>query len=626
MRMPRDRKFRLALATALAVCLPLAVEAQAPGVSQTSPAMDDVTGAIPNQSPAPADASFLPPQSPAAQALPQDNPPASPLTSAPPPIPAAPVVKALQPATTTPASPITPPVNAQAAPPPIPPKPPLTGLPAAVKKALDAWPMPAGKGRQAAELWLEHKDIADYYAARDYAPLWIENNKPVAAVAPIKARLALANDDALNLSAIPQADFSGDAAAAEIAFSEEIVAYGRQASGVRLDPQEINPLIGAKPDVAAPGLILGAVAAADMDGGTVLQGFNPQQKPYAALRAKLIALRHQSDAVSDRTIPAGPVLRLGMSDPRVPLIRARFGLDVTQSDDDLIYDTQVAAAVADFQRANGLRPSGILTPRTQASLSGDEPKPDVGNDIIANMEIWRWMPRDLGQNRIDVNIPDYEVRVFHDDKVIQENKVVVGKPTTPTPVFSNTMKFAIINPYWNVPPSILRKEMLPHLARDPRYLQRMGFETYYFHGQLMVRQPPGEKNALGRIKFMFPNQYSVYLHDTPEKRLFASTKRAFSHGCVRVDQPLDFAQTVLGPKWPQDRIESLIGGKERYVFLPTPLPIHIEYFTAYVSDDDRLVLRNDVYGYEHKIEEALGLVAADATNRSVAAQFVPPRY
>ena len=159
--------------------------------------------------------------------------------------------------------------------------------------------MPTGKGRQTAELWLEHKDIADYYAARDYAPLWIENNKPVAADAPIKARLALASDDALNLSAIPQADFSGDAAAAEIAFSEEIVAYGRQASGVRLDPQDINPLIGAKPDVAAPGLILGAVAAADMDGGTVLQGFNPQQKPYAALREKLIALRHQTDTASD---------------------------------------------------------------------------------------------------------------------------------------------------------------------------------------------------------------------------------------------------------------------------------------------------------------------------------------
>ncbi len=624
--MPRDKKIGLALAATLAICLPFAVQAQATGAAQPPADADDVTGAIPPAN-IPVSSDALVPQAPAA---PPSASPAKPTPIA----PAAPV-SASQPKPVQPgqaqATPVKPsqPATTQALTPTVPAKPPLTGFAAVLKKALDTWPVPAGKGRQIAELRLEHKDIAAFYAGRDYAPLWIKNNRPIGAVAPVKARLGLAGDDALNLAAIPQADFSGDTdhlAAAEIAFSEEIVAYGRQASGVRLDPQDINPLIGAKPDVAAPSLILGTVAAANANGGTVLQSFNPPQKPYAALRAKLIALRHQNDAVSEGTIPQGPVLRLGMSDPRVPLIRARFGLDVTQGDDDQVYDTQVAAAVADFQRANGLRPSGVLTPRTQASLSGDEPRPDVENDIIANMEVWRWMPRDLGQNRIDVNIPDYEVRVFHDGKVVQENKVVVGKPTTPTPVFSNTMKFAIINPYWNVPPSILRKEMLPRLATDPTYFQRMGYETYYFHGQLMVRQPPGEKNALGRIKFMFPNQYAVYLHDTPERKLFAAAKRAFSHGCVRVDQPLDFAQTILGPKWPQERIESLIGGKEHYVFLPTPLPIHIEYFTAYVNDDDRLVLRNDVYGYEHKIEKALGLVATKTMNRSFTAQFIPARY
>lgn len=601
--MYRDCRFGFVFAAVLAVCLPFAVHAQAPDkappdrqpaqiiaapVSAKAPAVpDDVTGAIPAQeaTPLPDDApASLPPK----LSLPSDTPPAAKPAAA----------KAAQPNDSKSASP-----NG-------PEKPPLTGFAAAVKKALDAWPVPQGRGRQAAELWLEHKDIADYYAARDYAPLWVADAKPVAAVTPIKARLALAGDDGLNLADIPQADFSGDTdhlATAEITFSQEIVAYGRQASGVRIDPQDINPLIGAKPDVAEPGLILGAVAAAEMNGGDVLQSFNPQQKPYLALRAKLIALRRQNNPVSERAIPPGPSLKLGMTDPRVPLIRARLGLDVTQSDSDLIYDTQVATAVADFQKANGLRPSGVLTQRTQASLS-PQPKENIENDIIANMEAWRWMPRDLGRSRIDVNIPDFEVRVVLNGNLVLENKVVVGKPDTPTPVFSNTMKFLIVNPYWNVPPSILRKEMLPHLARDPYYLQRMGFETFYYHGRLMVRQPPGEKNALGRIKFMFPNQYSVYLHDTPQRRLFAETKRAFSHGCVRVDQPFDFAQTLLGPKWPEDRIKRLIGGKEHYVFLPTPLPIHIEYFTAYVGDDGRLILRGDVYGYEHRIEKALGLV------------------
>jgi L,D-transpeptidase YcbB len=602
--MYRDCRFGLVFAAGLAACLPFAVHAQAPdGVPpghqppqavatpvsvKAPPALGDVTGAIPAQEATPLpDDSSLPPK----LVLPNDMPPPAAVA------PASPAPKTSQPN------------GAAIAPPAAPPKP-LTGFAVNVKKALDSWPVPQGKGRQVAELWLEHKDIADYYAARDYAPLWVADGKPVAAVAPIKARLALAGDDALNLADIPQADFSGDddhLAAAEIAFSEEIVAYGRQASGSRIDPQDINPLIGAKPDVAEPGLILGAVAAAETNGDSVLQSFNPQQKPYLALRAKLIALRQRSAPVSQQAIPPGPSLKLGMTDPRVPLIRARLGLDVTQSDSDLIYDTQVATAIADFQKANGLRPSGVFTPRTQESLS-PQPKENIENDIIANMEAWRWMPRDLGQSRIDVNIPDYEVRVVLNGNLVLENKVVVGKPDTPTPIFSNTMKFLIVNPYWNVPPSILRKEMLPHLARDPYYLQRMGFETFYFHGRLMVRQPPGERNALGRIKFMFPNQYSVYLHDTPQRRLFAQTKRAFSHGCVRVDQPFDFAQTLLGPKWPEDRIKSLIGGKEHYVFLPRPLPIHIEYFTAYVGDDGRLILREDVYGYEHQIEKALGLV------------------
>ena len=187
---------------------------------------------------------------------------------------------------------------------------------------------------------------------------------------------------------------------------------------MRIDPQDINPLIGTKPDVAASGLILGTVAAAGLDGGKMLQGFNPQQKPYLALRAKLVALRQQGhDAVAGDSIPPGPSLKLGMTDPRVPLIRARFGLDVVQGDADLIYDTQVVAAVADFQRANGLRPSGVFTPRTRASLTAEQ-KPDVANEIIANMEAWRWMPRNLGQSRIDVNIPDFEVRVVRDGNVV----------------------------------------------------------------------------------------------------------------------------------------------------------------------------------------------------------------
>ncbi len=297
-----------------------------------------------------------------------------------------------------------------------------------------------------------------------------------------------------------------------------------------------------------------------------------------------------------------------MRDPRVPLIRSRLSVEeqIDAPEQDLVYDTKVASAVADFQRANGLPPSGQLTARTIALLSGGG-KRQLEAEIIANMERWRWMPRDMGDSRIEVNIPDYEVVVIENGAVAQRNRVVVGKQDTPTPVFSNTMQFLIVNPSWNVPQSIIRKELLPKGGGHLGYLHRLGYETSYHDGQLMVRQPPGERNALGRIKFMFPNDYAVYLHDTPMRALFEQDKRAFSHGCVRVDDPFRFAETVLGPGWSEERIKKLIGGKERYVNLARPLPIHIEYFTAEVDDFGRLLLRDDIYGYSRKVRAALGL-------------------
>jgi L,D-transpeptidase YcbB len=475
-----------------------------------------------------------------------------------------------------------------------------------IKSALDA--LTSADGKDKMELREEHAAIASYYAARDYAPLWLDNGKPSDTVAPVMAQLAHAADDGLDFSGLAAPVFAvgpDKLAAADVALSAEVVAYGRQASGCRVDPQMISGLIGAKPDLPDPQLILAAVAAAGADGGAMLQGFNPQQKAYLALREKLIELRR--GAKPNQTIPIGRSLRVGMSDPRVPLIRARLGLEPDPAH-ALLYDGRLAAAVADFQRDNGLWASGVLTARTLEAL--DEPS-RLENEIIANMEVWRWMPRELGSSRIDVNIPDFMADVVEDGEVVERHKVIVGKPDTPTPVFSNSIKFLIVNPVWNVPPSIIRKEMLPHLAADPNYLSEMGYEAFMQNGRLVVRQPPGERNALGLIKFMFPNQYSVYLHDTPTRSLFAAARRAFSHGCVRVDQPFALAQTLLGPRWPEARLKGLVGGPEHYVYLPKPLPIHIEYFTAYVDDAGHLQVRNDLYGYSRKVEVALGLQSDD---------------
>jgi murein L,D-transpeptidase YcbB/YkuD len=394
-----------------------------------------------------------------------------------------------------------------------------------------------------------------------------------------------------------------------------VVAYGRQATGSRVDPHAISPLIGARPEVADPSVILANVSTAGSDAGAVLKNFNPPQKAYEALRQKLAELRSARAPIArGAAIPNGPTLKVGMRDPRVPLVRAKLSLDGELSfdgddyspDKDLVYDTRVASAIADFQRANGLPGSGQLTARTIALLSGGEPA-RLEAEIIANMERWRWMPREMGDSRIEVNIPDFEAAIVENGEVVQRNRVVVGKEETPTPVFSNKMQFLIVNPYWNVPRSIVRKEMMPKLAADPHYLHRLGYETIWRDGQLTVRQPPGERNALGQIKFMFPNDYAVYLHDTPSRALFSNEKRAFSHGCVRVDDPFLFAQAVLGKGWSEQRIKKLIGGKERYVNLARPLPIHLEYFTAEVDAFGRLRVRDDIYGYSHKVKAALGL-------------------
>jgi L,D-transpeptidase YcbB len=221
--------------------------------------------------------------------------------------------------------------------------------------------------------------------------------------------------------------------------------------------------------------------------------------------------------------------------------------------------------------------------------------------------MWRLEPRDMGEERIEVNVPDFTLRVLRGQEELHQARIIVGKPDSQTPIFSNAMRYILVNPSWSVPVSIIKKEMMPKLAQDPDYLKNLGFEVTQHGDMISVKQPPGEKNALGRIAFMFPNEHSVYLHDTPSRGLFSSSRRAFSHGCVRVDQPLRLAEIVMGSGWSEQRFRSLLGDTERTVFLPRPLPIHIEYFTAFVDDDGGLQLRDDLYGHMRRIESALGL-------------------
>jgi murein L,D-transpeptidase YcbB/YkuD len=448
--------------------------------------------------------------------------------------------------------------------------------------------------------------IASYYGEHDYAPLWIADGHWTLKALAIREALEHAGDDGLDLGPLtirtdlPVAEEAQ--AEAEFRLSAAAVAYGRQASGGRIDPAQVSSLIGARPDVADARRVLAALAQAD-NAGQALRDFNPPHRGYQLLRDKLVEIRKAKPAPAAEPVKAGPILRVGSSDPRILTLRARLGLP-SAAGAVLRYDSEIQAAVANFQRTAGLAPSGMLTARTIAALNGWSSQE---SEIIANMELWRWLPRDLGKDHIEVNIPDFSLAVLHGTAIVHQARVIVGKPENPTPIFSKKMEFLIVNPYWNVPYSIIKKEMLPKLASDPNYFERHGYEVVERGNALIVRQPPGEDNALGRIKFMFPNAYSVYLHDTPSRSLFESDQRALSHGCVRVDQPFKLAEVVLGRDsgWSEERVRRLVGRGERAINLPQPIPIHLMYFTAFVDEYGHLQLRDDLYGYSHRVWAAL---------------------
>lgn len=442
----------------------------------------------------------------------------------------------------------------------------LSGDQRAIALALDGWATDA----KTAERRRLRAAIADVYAARSYRPLWSDGDGWRDAAGAAAETLRGAIDDGLDLRAypIPATDRGAASVADDLALSEAVVVYAQQASGGRVDPARISRLIGARPNLPAAAAALASVSAAGPRAGETLQAFNPPHYGYQALRAKLAELRGQ---------------------------RALDGISP---------DRPVTEARAESTRNDG-PPAGVKAARRRAGSLARGSTSRLEAEIIANMERWRWLPRDLGENRIEVNIPDFELAVVRDGQVAHRTRVIVGKEETPTPIFSDAMQYIIVNPYWHVPPSIIKKEWGGDVSRAAQ----RGWKVSYRNGQVSVAQPPGESNALGRIKFIFPNDFAVYMHDTPSRNLFSAAHRAFSHGCMRVEAPFALAEAVLGPGsgWSEARVKRLIGGAERYINLAKPLPVHVEYFTAYVDEYGQLQTRGDLYGYSARVRNALGL-------------------
>jgi murein L,D-transpeptidase YcbB/YkuD len=230
--------------------------------------------------------------------------------------------------------------------------------------------------------------------------------------------------------------------------------------------------------------------------------------------------------------------------------------------------------------------------------------------IVANMERWRWYQRDLGNAHVLVNLPDFTLKVMHNGQQAWTTRIVIGKPSMATPLLSETMKYITVNPTWHVPQSIVQNEYLPALAQDPTVLERMGLRVSYVGGRTEITQPPGEGNALGRIRFNFPNRFSVYHHDTQDKHLFAQDFRAYSHGCMRVQDPAKYAEVLLNiarPRehWTAERIKGMFGTAEQDLQLPTQIWVHLTYQTAFADNAGKLQTRRDLYNLDSRTLAAI---------------------
>jgi L,D-transpeptidase YcbB len=464
----------------------------------------------------------------------------------------------------------------------------------------------------------ERESIDAFYASRNYAPLWITEGKANAHAKAVIAYLDGIAVHGLDPTDYPVPNFGSLAdpvafAEAEIRLTTAVIAYAHHAQIGRVHWSRVSGDVFYDQSAPDSGDVLANMAQAK-DAGEALDAYEPHAEAYLALKAKLAEIRAGQRGSGQTRIPNGPSLKIGMRDERVPLLRSR--LDVAS--EGATYDKELADAVKKFQERHELKPTGTLDMATVEVLNGRQSDRQI-DIIIANMERWRWMPHDLGNTYVIVNLPDYTLRVIRQGKQVWMTKIVAGKPATPTPIMSAQMKSLTVNPTWNVPDSIAANEYLPLLQQDPTILQRMGLQvSYNADGSIHLSQPPGEQNALGQLRFNFPNKFLVYQHDSNQKYLFAHDRRAESHGCMRVQDPVKYAEVLLsmvrpGEAYTEDRIRRMFGAYETDIQFPIFIPVHLTYQTAFVDDRGNLQFREDIYGRDQAL-----LAVLNGAERKVA--------
>jgi murein L,D-transpeptidase YcbB/YkuD len=470
-------------------------------------------------------------------------------------------------------------------------------------------------------------DLSCFYDRRKYAPAWVGEKGVRPDADELIAALADAPADGLDSERYRLADLRQRLAQARASSSPSDLAetdlrltdaFLRLAADLRngaVNPQLIYPDCEIDiPEVDFSSILEKALAAGRVR--AAIADLAPAHAGYKALKTALAATRGLAAHGGWPAVPDGPPLRPGDRGERVAALRARLeasgelapaapGASAAAAPRDL-FDPPLQAALVKFQDQHGLDSDGRVGKGTLVALN--VPVESSLRQIEVNLDRWRWLPHDLGERYIMVNIAGFTLDLVEGGHPALSMRVVAGKVTNRTPMFTGRMTNIVLNPYWNVPASIARKEVIPHMERDPSYLEREGMEATRSGSRVEIRQKPGPKNALGRVKFLFPNRFDVYLHDTPSRSLFSRTVRSFSHGCIRIEKPVELAEYLLkdDPTWTPKRIAAVIAkGREAWVNIPKPLPVHLVYWTAWVDDAGTLQLRDDIYGRDKPLLDVI---------------------
>jgi L,D-transpeptidase YcbB len=492
--------------------------------------------------------------------------------------------------------------------------------------------------------------LARFYELRNFQPAWIVQGLPTEQVSALLIALSAAEqhglhpenyhvktiDDKLEtLKEIEQVNPDPDihiAADLDLLLTDSFLTYGSHLLAGQVNPETFDPEWIAN----RRGADMAAVLQNALNSGNIYESLRslwPKHDGYLRLYETYNHYRLLlENGAKWPLIAFGPKMQLGDRHERVAMLRARLADDpelqagFLAGETDL-FDNSLKMAVMDFQSRHGLDVDGVVGPATLTALNTTlEEKVER---IRLNLERWRWLPEDLGVRSVQVNIADFQLKVIEQEQSVLKMKIIVGKNYRQTPVFSDKISYMVLNPSWSVPQTIAVEDKLPLIKKNPGYLvqqkmrvfsswradareinphhidwRKVNESNFYYR----LRQDPGPNNALGRIKFMFPNRFNVYLHDTPSRELFNKTSRTFSSGCIRIQKPEELALYLLqdDPRWNRDKLQKALGTmKEQSIRLPSPVPVHLLYWTVFVGEDGVVQFRNDIYGRDAKLAEAL---------------------